>query len=568
MRHRKLTGLIVSLALTLSMSTTIFAAPAVTDAAADTSPIVILHTNDVHCGIDDSIGYAGLAAYKSEMEAQYGADRVTLVDAGDAIQGGAVGTLSDGAYVIDIMNQVGYDLAVPGNHEFDYGTGNFLDLATNRAKFPYLSCNFRELATGSTVLNSYWIEDYDGVKVAYVGISTPESLSKTTPAHFQDGNGVFLYDFFQGADGLYLYTAVQAAVNDARAQGADYVVAIGHLGNTGITPAYTSEAVISHTTGIDAFIDGHSHETYERTVSNAAGEKVILVQTGTKLNAIGKVVIEPATGNISSGLVTDYAEKDPAASAFIESLMADFSDTLNQVVASSDVTLTTMDPATGLRRIRNDETNLGDLVADAYRVVMGADIGMVNGGGIRADIEAGNVTYEDIINVHPYGNEMCLAVATGQEILDALELGAMNAPLEDGGFQHVSGLTYTIDLSVPSSVVLDATGSFARVAGPYRVTNVLVNGQPLNVNSTYTVASHNYMIKEGGSGFNMFMDNTLLQDCTMLDNQLLIDYITEYLGGTIGSQYADPYGSGRIQYSGVQAAANAAEFAIKLETEV
>ena len=558
MRHRKLTGLIVSLALTLSMSTTIFAAPAVTDAAADTSPIVILHTNDVHCGIDDSIGYAGLAAYKSEMEAQYGADRVTLVDAGDAIQGGAVGTLSAGAYVIDIMNQVGYDLAVPGNHEFDYGTGNFLDLATNRAKFPYLSCNFRELATGSTVLNSYWIEDYDGVKVAYVGISTPESLSKTTPAHFQDGNGVFLYDFFQGADGLYLYTAVQAAVNDARAQGADYVVAIGHLGNTGITPAYTSEAVISHTTGIDAFIDGHSHETYERTVSNAAGEKVILVQTGTKLNAIGKVVIEPATGNISSGLVTDYAEKDPAASAFIESLMADFSDTLNQVVASSDVTLTTMDPATGLRRIRNDETNLGDLVADAYRVVMGADIGMVNGGGIRADIEAGNVTYEDIINVHPYGNEMCLAVATGQEILDALELGAMNAPLEDGGFQHVSGLTYTIDLSVPSSVVLDATGSFAGVAGPYRVTNVLVNGQPLNVNSTYTVASHNYMIKEGGSGFNMFMDNTLLQDCTMLDNQLLIDYITEYLGGTIGSQYADPYGSGRIQYSGVQAAANAA----------
>ena len=558
MRHRKLTGLIVSLALILSMSTTIFAAPAVTDAAADTSPIVILHTNDVHCGIDDSIGYAGLAAYKSEMEAQYGADRVTLVDAGDAIQGGAVGTLSDGAYVIDIMNQVGYDMAVPGNHEFDYGTGNFLELATNRAKFPYLSCNFRELATGSTVLNSYWIEDYDGVKVAYVGISTPESLSKTTPAHFQDGNGVFLYDFFQGADGLYLYTAVQAAVNDARAQGADYVVAIGHLGNTGITPAYTSEAVISHTTGIEGFIDGHSHETYELTASNEAGEKVILAQTGTKLNAIGKVVIEPATGNISSGLVTDYAEKDPAASAFIESLMADFSDTLNQVVASSDVTLTTMDPATGLRRIRNGETNLGDLVADAYRVVMGADIGMVNGGGIRADIEAGNVTYEDIINVHPYGNEMCLAVATGQEILDALELSVMNAPLEDGGFQHVSGLTYTIDLSVPSSVVLDATGSFAGVAGPYRVTNVFVNGQPLDVNSTYTVASHNYMIKEGGSGFNMFMDNTLLQDCTMLDNQLLIDYITGYLGGTIGNQYADPYGSGRIQYIGVQATANAA----------
>ena len=203
------------------------------------------------------------------------------------------------------------------------------------------------------------------------------------------------------------------------------------------------------------------------------------------------------------------------------------------------------------------DTTVADLVADAYRVVMGADIGMVNGGGIRADIQAGEITYEDIINVHPYGNEMCLAEATGQEILDALELGAMNAPYEDGGFQHVSGLTYTIDLSVPSSVVLDEQGCFAGVTGPYRVTNVLVNGVPLDRNATYTVASHNYMIKEGGSGFTMFMDNPLLQDCTMLDNQLLIQYITENLGGRIGSEYADPYGSGRIQILEAEGAAAA-----------
>lgn len=558
MKHRKLTGLLVSFALALSMSTTVSAAPAAAESSADASPIVILHTNDVHCGIDDSIGYAGLAAYKSEMETQYGADHVTLIDAGDAIQGGAIGTLSDGAFVIDIMNQTGYDIAVPGNHEFDYGTDNFLELANNRADFPYLSCNFMDLSTGSTVFDAYRIMDYNGVQVAYVGISTPESLSKTTPAYFQDENGNFIYGFCQGESGLPLYTSVQAAVNAARAEGADYVVAIGHLGNEGITPEYTSEAVISHTVGIDVFIDGHSHETYERTVSNAAGEDVLLAQTGTKLASIGKVVIDPATGDITSELVTDYTEKDPVTDVFIQALQEGFSDILNQVVATSDVSLTTMDPSTGLRRIRSGETNLGDLVADAYRTVMGADIGMVNGGGIRADIEAGDITYEDIINVHPYGNEMCLVEATGQEILDALELGAMNSPYEDGGFQHVSGLTYTIDVSVPSSVVLDDTGAFVGVTGPYRVTDVLVNGEPLDLGATYTVASHNYMIKEGGSGFNMFMDNTLLQDCTMLDNQLLIDYITDYLGGNIGSEYADPYGAGRIRIIGTAAAAEAA----------
>ncbi len=547
MKKRKLTGLVLSFVLSVSMSATAFAAPAVTDETANTEPIVILHTNDVHCSIDDSIGYAGLAAYKAEMEAQYGADRVTLVDAGDAIQGGAIGTLSDGAFLVDIMNQLGYDIAVPGNHEFDYGTENFLELAQERADYSYLSCNFLDLRTGASVLPPYRILDYDGVQVAYVGISTPESLSKTTPAYFQDENGSFLYSFCQGADGVPLYTAVQTAVNAARTEGADYVVAVGHLGNGGITPAYTSEAVISHTTGIDVFIDGHSHEACERTVANASGEDVLLAQTGTKLAAIGKVVIDPATGEISAELITDYTEKDPATEVFIQALEEGFSDILNQVVATSEVTLTTADPATGERRIRNGETNLGDLVADAYRIVMDADIGMVNGGGIRADIEPGDVTFEDIINVHPYGNEMCVVEATGQEILDALELGVMNYPLEDGGFQHVSGLTFSIDVSVPSSVALDDTGAFVGVNGAYRVTDVMVNGEPLDLNRTYTVASHNYMIKEGGSGFNMFMDNTLIQDCTMLDNQLLIDYITDYLGGTIGSGYENPYGEGRIQ---------------------
>lgn len=549
MKLRKLTAAVLSMILATAMSLTAAAAPdqaAVLSAAPEAGKIVILHTNDVHCGVEEGVGYAGLAAYRNEMQLQYGADNVTLVDAGDAIQGGALGTLSDGAFLVDTMNQVGYDIAVPGNHEFDYGVENFLDLAQNRADYTYLCSNFVDLTAGTLVLPPYRMIDYSGTQVAYVGIATPETFTKSTPVYFQDEAGNYIYSFCQGNDGADLYANVQASVDMARAQGADYVVAIGHLGTEGITPAWQAGAVIANTSGIDVLIDGHSHEAYEKVVENKDGEDVLLAQTGTKFNAIGKVVIDPSTGDIVSELVEDYDQKEPVTDVFLQALNAGLEDILGQVVAKSDVDLTSNDPATGLRRVRSGETNLGDMVADAYRTVMGAQIGFANGGGIRADLPAGDITYEDIINIHPYGNEMCVVEATGQEILDALELGASHYPQENGGFLHVSGLTYTIDASVPSSVVTTDEGDFVKVDGAYRVTDVKVGGEPLDPSKTYTVASHNYMIKNGGDGYIMFRDNTLLQDCTMLDNQLLIEYITQSLGGTVGEQYANPYGEGRI----------------------
>lgn len=549
MKLKKMTAAVLSMILATAMSLTAAAAPdqaAVLSAAPEAGKIVILHTNDVHCGVEEGVGYAGLAAYRNEMQLQYGADNVTLVDAGDAIQGGALGTLSDGAFLVDTMNQVGYDIAIPGNHEFDYGVENFLDLAQNRADYTYLCSNFVDLTAGTLVLPPYRMIDYSGTQVAYVGIATPETFTKSTPVYFQDEAGNYIYSFCQGNDGADLYANVQASVDMARAQGADYVVAIGHLGTEGITPAWQAGAVIANTSGIDVLIDGHSHEAYEKVVENKDGKDVLLAQTGTKFNAIGKVVIDPSTGDIVSELVEDYDQKEPVTDVFLQALNAGLEDILGQVVAKSDVDLTSNDPATGLRRVRSGETNLGDMVADAYRTVMGAQIGFANGGGIRADLPAGDITYEDIINIHPYGNEMCVVEATGQEILDALELGASHYPQENGGFLHVSGLTYTIDASVPSSVVTTDEGDFVKVDGAYRVTDVKVGGEPLDPAKTYTVASHNYMIKNGGDGYIMFRDNTLLQDCTMLDNQLLIEYITQSLGGTVGEQYANPYGEGRI----------------------
>ena len=558
---KKVLSLVLAAAMVMGL-----AAPALAAEESESGKIVILHTNDVHCGIDPvtdeetgavtNVGYAGVAAYKAEMEAQYGAENVTLVDAGDAIQGGPIGTLSKGSYIVDIMNEVGYDFAIPGNHEFDYGMDNFLTLAKEKAEYTYLCCNFTDLE-GNAVLDAYKVVDYGDVSVGYVGIDTPESFTKSTPTYFQDAEGNYIYSFSQGNEGADLYAAVQKAVDAAVADGADYVVALGHLGNEGSTDVWTSKSVIANTTGIDVFIDGHSHETYDETVQNKDGEDVVLAQTGTKLANIGKVVIDTKTGDITAELVSGYEKQDETVAAYVAGVNEEFAGVLQEVVAKSDVALTTLDPATGERAVRNAETNLGDLCTDAYRVLLGADIAFVNGGGIRADIAAGDITYEDIINVHPFGNEACLVETTGQDILDALEMGARLYPEENGGFLQVSGISYTIDASVPSSVVLSDEGEFVKVDGDYRVKDVMVGDEPLDVTKTYTLASHNYMLKSGGDGFVMFKDDTVLKDCVMIDNQVLINYIVDELGGVVSADYAEP--QGRITIVNADSAAETPE---------
>lgn len=547
----------LSLLLTLAMLCGLVYSAAADTTATEQSPegaIVILHTNDIHCAVDDNIGYAGLAAYKKQLEARYGADYVTLVDAGDAVQGGNIGTVSQGSYLVDIMNQVGYDLAVPGNHEFDYGMETFLALV-EEAQYPYLSCNFVSLTTGEPVLEPYVMYTYGDTRVAYVGISTPETFTKSTPAYFQDGEGNYIYGFCEGEEGQALYDQVQDTVDAAREAGADYVVAVGHLGMNGITEAWSSPAVIAHTTGIDLFIDGHSHESYQTTATNRDGEEVPLAQTGTKLAGIGQVVIDPAADTITCTLVSadEVGVPDEAIQAYIAGIQAEYQAELDRVVATSEVTLVALDEADNWL-VRVQETNLGDLCADAFRVVLDADVGLMNGGGIRADIDAGPVTMGDILDVYTFGNEACLVQVTGRQLLDALEFSVRDYPEASGAFLQVSGLTYTINPAIPSHVVTNDQGEFVSVAGEYRVQDVLVDGQPLDLAGTYTVAGHNYMLKASGDGFTMFgkhEDTVILQDGGMLDNDLLARYITEDLGGVITArQYGQS--AGRITVLGEQ----------------
>ena len=600
---RRFLSLCLSVLMVLSLATGL-SFPA---RAAD-QDIVILYTNDVHCGIDENIGYAGLSLYKKEMKAQ--TPYVTLIDAGDAIQGAPIGTLSDGGYIIDIMNQVGYDFAVPGNHEYDYGMPRFLELA-GKLNCGYYSSNFMDLKTNTPVFAPYKMFTYGNTKVALVGATTPESFTKSTPAYFQDGSGNYIYGFCEDETGKKLYDQIQQSVNSARTEGAQYVILVGHMGENGTTDRWTSDNVIKNTNGIDALIDGHSHEEYSKNIKNKDGKDVLLTQTGTKLKNIGKLTISP-DGSLASELVAEVPAgavsstyivqkgdslsriakrelgsfdrwreiynanrdkiKDPNVLAlgiqlvvpgktavskdgkaldydtdqFIKNIQAQYNESLKVVLGHTDVELTINNPATGERAVRSGETNLGDLCADAYRQVLGADIGIVNGGGVRAGIKTGNITYNDTLTVHPFGNMGCVVEVTGQQIKDALEMASRNYPKESGGFLQVSGLKYTIKTSVSSSVQVDEKGNFVKVAGAYRVADIMIGDSPLDTSKVYTVASHNYMLKMAGDGMTMFKNSKVIRDDVMTDVDILSAFIRNNLGGNVGNDYADPAGQGRI----------------------
>ena len=517
--------------------------------------IVILFTSDIHCGVDQGFGLAGVAMVKQQFEKLGKA--VILVDNGDAIQGEPLGTMTKGEAITDLMNKTGYDIAIPGNHEFDYGMDRFLEL-TEKANFPYISCNFNK--EGELVFEPYVIKEIGGRKLGFVGVTTPYTLRSSTPRYFMDDEGNFIYGFMQDETGDKLVQSVQSAVDDARAAGAEKVFVMGHMGNISDGGHYNYAEIVSRTDGIDVFLDGHSHDTDKIVMKNKNGEDVTRLACGTKLQGIGWVTISGTDGTMYSGL---YEWKnDISAPEFygyenemvdaVDLAMNSLNTKLAEIVATTNVTLTINDPyekdAQGnpIRIIRIAETNLGDLCADAYRDQLGADIGFINGGGIKKSINEGAISLNDILKVHPYGNMLCMVEATGRQILDALEWGARMLPGESGSFLQVSGLTYEINVGIDSHCTQDAEGLFTGVDGEYRVRNVMIGGEPLDPRKTYTVASHNYMLKNCGDGFTMFKDAQLLLDEILIDNQALINYITDTLGGSVGAEYGDPYGQGRI----------------------
>ncbi|MBE6984648.1 MAG: hypothetical protein E7434_03365 [Ruminococcaceae bacterium] len=528
---------------------------------------VIYYTNDIHTYIDNDLSYDTVAALKSETE-KCAAD-VLLVDAGDHAQGTAYGSMDKGQTIIDLMNAAGYDYATLGNHEFDYGMDGAMSFI-DKANFEYLSCNFyheAEGVRGENVLSSYKVielENMDGMKIALVGITTPESFTKSTPAYFQDENGNYIYGISGGIDGADLYADVQAAIDAAKAEGAELVIALGHLGDDPASDPWNSEDVIQNTTGLNAFIDGHSHSTVEsKEVADKDGNTVILTQTGEYFNAIGKMTIQK-DGTIATELLTSAVESDETVAAAVEAWKTEVDGLLEEVVAKNEVDFRIKDDE-GTRLIRSQETNLGDFTADALYYLfdnmgMDVDVAIMNGGGIRADMPVGDISYKTTKTVHTFGNVACLQTITGQQLLDALEWGARNVGVgENGGFLQVSGITYEIHSYIESTVQADDKGVWIGApTGEYRVKNVMVAGEALDLEATYNLAGYNYTLRDLGDGFAMFDGAVNVLDYVMEDYLVLANYAASFPtdgdlptikadNSVLGANYGDINGEGRIE---------------------
>ena len=544
------------------------------------SAVTILYTNDVHTYIDKKspeLTYAGIAGLKqSYVDA---GQNVLLVDAGDHIQGTAYGSMDDGETIIKLMSEAGYDLATPGNHEFDYGMAR-AKAAMKEAAFPYVSCNWVDLRTGLKVLPSIKIFTIGGARIAFVGVTTPETFTKSTPTYFQDANGNYIYGFCEGNNGADLYTAVQKAIDAAKAAGADYVIGLGHLGIDEQSSPWMSKEVIANTTGFDAFIDGHSHTVMEnKQVYDAAGKAVTLTQTGSYLANVGKMTIAE-DGAITTELISTADVSDAAVAATAEAWINDVDAMLGEQIATTDIKFYINDPATGKRRIRMGETNLGDFVADGIYTYfneveqLDCDIAMMNGGGIRTDVDAGKWTFKTCKQVSPFGNVACLMSVTGKQIQDALEFGARFVGpegKENGGFLHVAGATYEIHTDIPNTVLTDDKNVWMGSAtGTPRVQNVRIYNkktgayEPLDLNRTYALAGMNYTLRNLGDGFAMFDGAELIKDYVSEDYLVMSTYamifdavndmpvlssanspLASYPGYLLN--YENPYGAGRIQ---------------------
>ena len=545
------------------------------------SEVTILYTNDVHTYIDKQapeLTYAAIAALKQSY--QNAGKKVLLVDAGDHVQGTAYGSMDQGASIIELMNAAGYDAATPGNHEFDYGMDRAKELMRD-ADFPYLSCNWVDLRTNLRVLPEIKVFVRGGVRIAFVGITTPETFTKSTPAYFMNkAQTKYIYDILGGEDGQKLYSAVQKAVDKAKCL-ADVVIGLGHLGVDPSSSPWTSEEVIAHTTGFDAFIDGHSHTVMEnKQVADASGRLVTLTQTGSYFANVGEMTIAP-DGTISTRLVSTYDQEDVAVAAEQAAWVNTVDDMLGEKIAVADTKFYITDPATGKRRIRSGETNLGDFVADGIYTYFNeveqlhCDIAIMNGGGIRSDEDAGYWTFKTCKQVSPFGNVACLMSVTGKQIQDALEFAARFAGAEgkeNGGFLQVAGATYEIHTDIPNTVQTDDKNVWIGSAtGTPRVQNVKIYDrhtgtyEPLDPAKTYALAGMNYTLRNLCDGFAMFDGAELIKDYVSEDYLVMSTYamifggvdaeglphlssansvLAEYPGYLL--DYENPYGAGRI----------------------
>jgi 2',3'-cyclic-nucleotide 2'-phosphodiesterase (5'-nucleotidase family) len=566
-RMKKRISLIITVMLLLSVMTAALASSAEESAAETVSVFpagspdevaaVILHTNDVHAGYADNIGYDGLVLYKKELEALY--DHVLLVDAGDAVQGTVIASLSNGTEIIRMMNRAGYDLAAPGNHEFDFGF-DALEECSELLSCGYTCANFCT-ADGEPVFSPWKILEAGDLKIGFVATVTPYTFTQTSIRNIVNEVGEPMYDFLVDNTGDRLCDALQKRIDEVRANGADYVILLAHLGSDTKTPSiYSSNAVVGKLTGLDMVIDSHTHEVYNTRIPDKEGRMIPVAQAGEKLKAVGQLTIYrdghmeetlvelvPSVSGIPSELVqrkkTDRYV-DPEMKAFLDDITASYEPVLERKIGYNPADLVVWD---GVRDYnRAEENGLCDLVADSQRVLAGAQAAMVHAGSVRNNLSAGEITCKDVLNTLPYYNEIVKVSVSGQMILDALEFSVSFLPKRVGGFLQVSGISFSVNPDLGSSVQTDEKKQFICVEGDRRVHDVTIAGRALDPKAEYTLAINMFLLT-GGDGYTMFKEADILETMPLSDNEMLMKYIEENLGGVIPEKYGEPLG--RIQWT-------------------
>ena len=534
---KKLLTLLLAAAMVLSLVACGEKKPAPGKDATATEPVVILHTNDVHGAIENYAKVAALAD-KYEAEGAY----VLVLDAGDFSQGTSYVSLSEGATAIELMNMVGYDAVALGNHEFDYG---FEALKKNMesAQFPVLAANVKyngELAFDDAAV----FTTPGGTKIGVFGLDTPETATKAHPGKIQ---GVTF------AGGEELYAIAQEMVDMLKNEGCNYIICLGHLGIDDETAATANRSIdlLEKVTGIDVFIDGHSHSTEEEIVEKTNADRkvgdTVVTSTGTKIENIGVVTIKDSTITTETVLSEEVeAPADSEITARANAIIAEIEADYGTVFAKTEITLNG-EKAPGNR---TEETNLGDLITDA--LVWGAgqqgetvDAAITNGGGIRATIEAGDITKKDINTVLPFGNTLSIIKITGSELLEVLEASTFCTPEAIGGFPQVSGIEFTVDTTKAYDAGEEYPGTtYFAPKSINRVTIKTVGGKDFDPAATYTIATNDFMAS-GGDTYYRFVNATANYDLGIAMDEVVMDYITTVLNGTVT---ADKYGqpAGRI----------------------
>lgn len=531
--------------------------------------IVLLHINDVHCGINNTIGYDGYALYYDELKTKY--KNVIKVDIGDHIQGGTIGPISEGDSINKIMNKIGFDVATLGNHEFDYGIEQLFKLNKNLT-IKYICANFCYRKNKTTIFDPYKIIEAGNKKIGFIGVLTPYTFSKTYLSSILDENGEPLYDFLNGNNGQELYDTIQNHINKLRNdEKIDYIILLSHTGmKNGNRIEFPTENLISNLEGVDAILDGHSHVIYNTTTKDKNWNNIPISQVGTNLQAVGTLILKN-DGNITSEILSEIPEPKNKSLAilinrdkerwvnkeiydYIIDLWKEYNEELNVQFGFLNFDFIVMSSDSSFPYCRYQECTLGNLITDAIKTIGNGEFTIINGGSIRNNMYKGNLTRGGIISVLPWFNNIVMKRVTGQCILDALEFGVSKLP-DKGGLFQLSGITFDADLSINSSVIIDSTGMFLNITGKRRVSNVKINGKVIDIKKIYNASLIEY-IANGGSGYSMFTDFEVFNESLITDTDALSYYIKNNLNGNIPEDYKNAQGRINLNYNSSSASSS------------